>query len=66
VVQDKNIRIIYAESDGIIHVEKTSNYIKHKLIHNTINVDVLDVSHHLILEEESPLYEDINNFIKEN
>ena len=66
MVQDKNIRIVYANADGIIHVNKTSNYIKHKLIHNTIKVETLNVSHHLILEEESPLYEDIKNFIKEN
>jgi hypothetical protein len=35
-------------------------------MHNTINIDTLDVPHHLILEDESPIYKDINKFIKEN
>ena len=65
-LHNKRIKIVYAGQDGIIDVKKTSKYIRKNINtkDNQLEIEELDVAHHDILEDNSPVYPDLDQWVK--
>jgi hypothetical protein len=57
-VKNKNIKILFANDDGIVHVPKAIKFIDENLKpNNNVEINNFDVEHREILDEGSPIYD---------
>ena len=65
-LHNKRIKIVYADQDGIIDVKKSNKYIRKNIntVDNDLKIKTLNVSHYDVLEDDSPVYKDLEEWVK--